>query len=78
MTGRKAVVPQLDTKMDEAALIPCTNVGAPTATKPRSKGPVCGAAAGRSRNVTPILRCGLAEASTVVIGRTYTMMRTAA
>jgi hypothetical protein len=53
MTGRKADVPADETKIRAVAVMPTTNVGYAIAWYPKSKSPVGGAAAGRSRVVTP-------------------------
>jgi hypothetical protein len=53
MTGRKADVAAVDTKMVAVAVMPTINVGYAMAWYPKSKSPVGGAAAGRSRVVTP-------------------------
>jgi hypothetical protein len=65
MTGRKAEVAALEQKIVAEAVMPAAKVGWPMARKPKSKGPVWGAAAGRSRVVTPILH----ESSSVVVCR---------
>jgi len=55
MTGRKADVPAPEQKIVEAAVMPAANVGCAMTWYPKSNSPSCGAAAGRSRVVTPTL-----------------------
>jgi hypothetical protein len=54
ITGMYPGQPQLLTKIEQAAVIPAVKVGWAIAKKPSSNGPVWGAAAGRSLNVTPM------------------------
>lgn len=53
MTGKKELVPALETNNTLLAVMPRTKSGLLTATKPRSKGPVCGALNG----LPPLLPC---------------------
>lgn len=69
MTGRKAEVAALEQKIVAEATMPWAKVGWPMARKPRSKGPVWGAAAGRSRVVTPILWPGFVSGCNCLLGR---------